>query len=67
MDTKACSLTDNEIKELIAFHGRCLDHTDFEERIERITYLNRRFKASNKAEKAEENKTEGMPAVKAGW
>jgi len=67
MDTKACSLTEDEIKTLIKSHGFNLNNKFDESRIERINYLNRRLKAFNEADKAEETKTEGMPAVKAGW
>ena len=44
MDTKACSLTEDEIEQLIYHHGDNL-MIDREDRIERINYLNRRLKA----------------------
>lgn len=51
METKACNLTESEIKELILHHGRYLD-SDTENRIERMNYLNKRLKAfSDESEK----------------
>lgn len=44
-DTKACNLTEEEIKHLIGMHGCNLGNTDNDDRIERINYLNKRLKA----------------------
>ena len=62
METKTCSITENEIKQLIIWHGYNLNDEgkaglaieDMEDRIERINYLNRRLKADKKEVKAEE-------------
>lgn len=76
MDTKACSLTENEIKILIAEHGVRLCHNDFEDRIERISYLNKRLKAfKEEAPKAQMTDTQAdainaaaaANPVKDGW
>ncbi len=56
METKTCSITDDEIHELLSYHGRNLGsglYTD--EKVERINYLNRRLKAEKK------DKTENQP------
>jgi len=45
MDTKTCSLTENEIRQLIEWHGNLFDTANLEDRIERVTYLNKRLKA----------------------
>lgn len=47
METKTCSINEEEIKELIRFHGMGL-HEVTEEAIERINYLHRRLKAEKK-------------------
>ena len=52
METKTCSLTDDEIEQLIIYHGQFL-HDDKDNRIERIIYLNRRLKAKKDQPKAE--------------
>lgn len=55
--TKACSLTEEEIKTLIGDHGRNLiDYSSIvgtyaEERLERINYLNKRLKAFSEPDK----------------
>lgn len=62
METKTCSITENEIKQLIIWHGYNLNDEgkaglaieDMEDRIERINYLNRRLKADKKEVKAEQ-------------
>lgn len=61
METKTCSLTENEIKQLIIWHGYNLNDEGkaglaievMEDRIERINYFNRRLKAEKKEVKAE--------------
>lgn len=45
MDTKACSLTEDEIEYLLNYHGCGLHSKNRDDRIERINYLNRRLKA----------------------
>lgn len=76
MDTKACSLTEDEIEYLISYHGCSLHSKDRDDRIERITYLNRRLKAfKEEAPKAQmtDTKTDAINAaaaanpVKDGW
>ena len=42
--TKACSLTVDEIEELISWHGHNVA-TDFADRIDRLSYLHKRLKA----------------------
>jgi hypothetical protein len=62
MDTKACSLTENEIKQLIIWHGYNLNDEgknglnieDMSERIERINYLNKRLKTFKEIDKPED-------------
>lgn len=62
-DKITCSLTANEVEELIVHHGRNIGD-DADGRIERINYLNKRLKASKEPE------TETKPATTAtvqGW
>lgn len=68
METKTCSITENEIKQLIIWHGYNLNDEgkaglaiEMEDRIERINYLNRRLKADKKEVKAETS--EPTPAL----
>ena len=55
-ETKTCSITEDEIKELIRFHGMGL-HDVTDDAIDRINYLNRRLKAEPK------NNTSTVPAL----
>ena len=56
-DTKACSLTEDEVMALINYHAReTIDETDYS--IERMVYLNKRLKAF----KEEAPKSEAQPA-----
>lgn len=51
MDTKACNLTENEIRHLIAWLGSGLyTHEEPEVKIERLVYLNKRLKAFKEPE-----------------
>jgi hypothetical protein len=56
--TKACNLTEDEIKQLIYFH---CDNMRIADGIERINYLNKRLKAFNEVK----NDTSDFP--KDGW
>jgi hypothetical protein len=63
--TKACNLTEDEIKILMTNYGMRIGNPTFllEYSIERINYLNKRLKAF---QEPEETKTETKPAA-AGW
>lgn len=66
-ETKACSLTEDEIKTLLGNHGMRLCDPSYliDHAIERINYLNKRLKAFQEPEEA---KTETKPAPAAvGW
>lgn len=72
--TKACNLTELEIKAVIASHcmqmlnGNQVDSLD--ERIERINYLNKRLKAFKEPEKTEgvtEQKLDAAIPAAIGW
>lgn len=68
MDTKTCSLTDDEIEYLIIMYGSQMYSQTRESSIERINYLNKRLKAEKK-DKSEE-KIEATPTTtneKIGW
>jgi hypothetical protein len=68
METKTCSITDDEIKKLIEWHGSRLDHDDFKDRIERIVYLNKRLSAKPKEEtKMTDTKADAIGAASMGW
>ena len=55
METKTCSLTEDEIMALIHYHAReTIDDTDHS--IDRMSYLNKRLKAEKK------DKPEAQPA-----
>jgi len=60
-DTKACNLTENEIKKLIISHGQLMSVDGFDNHIERINYLNKRLKEFGKV-------ANPTPApVQSGW
>ncbi len=49
--TKACSLTKNEIMELIRHHGYSMNNNyDIDFRMERLSYLHKRLKAFDELE-----------------
>lgn len=58
MDTKTCNLTENELRQLVIWHGYNLNDEgkaapvdgDMNDRIERINYLNRRLKTFGETE-----------------
>ena len=58
METKTCSITEDEIRALILYHAReTIDETDYS--LERMNYLNRRLKAEKKEVEAKAQ-TEGV-------
>lgn len=69
METKTCSLTENEIKQLIIWHGYNLNDEGkaglaievMEDRIERINYFNRRLKAEKKDRPEDQPKAQMSP------
>lgn len=61
MDTKACNLTKDEITALIMVLAGEMSEDNFEYNIERINYLNGRFKAFKKADAPQEQQSAG------GW
>lgn len=65
--TKACNLTEDEVKELISHHGRNINEYS-NSRIERINYLNKRLKSFNDVEVVFEKELERpAPEIKDGW
>lgn len=48
METKTCSITEDEIKWLISKHGGLMTLEAADKHIERINYLHRRLKAEKK-------------------
>ena len=64
METKTCSLTEEEIISLIEFHG-CRMHGNRDTSIERINYLNKRLKAEKKEAVLTPEPTEQKAAT--GW
>jgi len=65
--TKACSLTEEEIKALIFYHTReTIYKNPMEDAIERINYLNKRRKSFNEVEIVKEASTQ-TNNVKDGW
>ena len=62
MNTKACNLTETEVKELIRYHGLTL-HNPKDEAVERIAYLNKRLEAfSDESEKPKQAAQNPAPA-----
>jgi len=59
METKTCSLTEDEIKVLIIHHGKMLSLESHDDHIDRINYLNKRLNAKPKDETS---KIETQPA-----
>lgn len=66
MQTKAVSLTEDELNELIHYHGRNLtDDTKFKDHcVERLNYLHKRLKAFKEPELTEQIKNTNTAA---GW
>ena len=68
MDTKACNLTEDEIRTLIGGYGLCLNDKEEvnkeEYNMERINYLHKRLKTFKEPEKGVPSATE---PVKEGW
>lgn len=62
--TKACSLTKDEIEKLILAHSSQTMYNNMEIAIERINYLNKRFKAFDEVEIVKE---ETKPQETAKW
>lgn len=62
-ETKACSLTKDEIAQLISWHGYLLNGDEMSDHLERINYLSKRLKAFYSD--TEENTP--MTASVAGW
>lgn len=44
-ETKACTITEEEVTTLIMYHSHNLNEQDLDERLERLNYLNKRLKA----------------------
>lgn len=68
--TKACNLTEDEVKSLIILHGDALNsENDLDDDIERINYLNKRLKTFKEPD-TEAQSNADIPAAdapKAGW
>ena len=60
--TKACNLTEAEIKTLINNHG-IYASSDPDKRIDRMNYLNKRLKTFNEPEAVKHD----APSEKVGW
>ena len=67
MDTKACSLTDDEIEYLIIMHGSQMHSQTRESSIERINYLNKRLKAEKKEKTETQTANVEATAKGDGW
>jgi hypothetical protein len=70
-NTKACNLTEDEIKRLIAYHGYSIDSKDnnindetaLNERMERLNYLHKRLKSF----KEPDADVKSDPKAASGW
>ncbi len=68
--TKACNLTEGEIRQLIFHHGAQTVYGDIDEGVERINYLNKRLKTFSEPDQSNEVKPAPMPSQPApasGW
>lgn len=63
MQTKAVNLSEDEIMELINFHGRNVSD-NLQDRVERLGYLHKRLKAFKEPEVIETIKSDNSAA---GW
>lgn len=67
---KTCTITEDEIRELILFHARQTMYGEIDYAIERINYLNKRLKAKPKEvteEAKNEEETSTAANEKVGW
>ena len=68
METKTCSITENEIKALIYWYATNINvNVNIEDSLERMNYLNRRLKADKKEVKVETSSTPAVGEMKASW
>jgi len=58
--TKACSLTEDEVKVLLSHHGFALGNENTDVKVERIGYLNKRLKAFSEPTEEKTVATEGV-------
>lgn len=67
--TKACNLTEEEIKSLLIRTGEKFGwpNADFESLMERMNYLNKRLKAFFEVEKVEDKPTATPPIEQKAW
>ena len=65
--TKACNLTEDEVKMLIMDVGREMDETNIDITLERMNYLNKRLKAFKEVEVVFEKEMERRASDKDGW
>jgi len=61
MDTKACSLTEDEIRALIKVYAIELTEDNIEDSLDRMNYLNRRLKAEKKDKPEDQPKAQMSP------
>jgi hypothetical protein len=64
-ETKACNLNEEELRELLRYHGRTLD-ADPDNTIERINYLHKRLKTF-KEEAPKNTVGEASQPAATGW
>lgn len=63
--TKACNLTETEIKMLIMEIGREMNEDNIDETVDRVNYLNKRLKAFKENDKVEDKPAEAAPTSEA--
>lgn len=66
MDTKACTITEFEIRQLIYYHMNNCGDINLDETLDRLNYLNKRLKAF-KEEKEEAKPEPVSEPAKTGW
>lgn len=69
IETKTCSITEDEIKSLIHYHASNSMYSNMDYAIERINYLNKRLKAEKKEKNEIEQTSTEQPTTeqKASW
>lgn len=61
MDTKACTITEEEVKVLISFHAHNMQEYNIDDHLDRLNYLNKRLKAFKEDGVKAEPSTEPVP------
>lgn len=67
MDTKACTITEEEVKVLISFHAHNMQEYNIDNHLDRLNYLNKRLKAFKEEETPAPTPLPHSEPAKTGW